>query len=132
MKIDTSKYSNRFQENEKDDKIIETEQPGSAENFVSASFDKSKNITYMLCMIGLVLRDLPELPVQSLDDTHRVYDFPNFRRVFKEGAQNFPVFFPGLDTGGGLFLPGISKPAQIFLRLVQGDGGLCRIPGNAL
>ena len=26
----------------------------------------------------LVLSDLPELPVQTLDDIRRVYDFPNF------------------------------------------------------
>ena len=73
---------------------------------------------------GLVLRDLPELPVQSLDDIRRVYDFPNLRRVFKERAQNFPVFFPALDTGRVLLPPGISKLAQIFLRLVQGDGSI--------
>ena len=34
----------------------------------------------------LVLRDLPELPVQTLDDIRRVYDFPNLGRVFKESA----------------------------------------------
>ena len=34
----------------------------------------------------LVLRDLTELTVQALDDVRRVYDFPNFRRIFKEGA----------------------------------------------
>ena len=28
---------------------------------------------------GLVLRDLPELAVQTLDDVRRVYDFPNLR-----------------------------------------------------
>ena len=34
----------------------------------------------------LVLRDLPELAVQTLDDVRRVYDFPDLGRVFKEGA----------------------------------------------
>ena len=35
---------------------------------------------------GLVLRDLPELAVQALDDVRRVYDFPNLNGVFEEGA----------------------------------------------
>ena len=34
----------------------------------------------------LVLRDLPELAIQALDDVRRVYDFPNLHRVFKERA----------------------------------------------
>ena len=46
----------------------------------------------------LVLRDLPELTIQALDDIRRVYDFPDLGRIFKERAQNFPVFFPALDT----------------------------------
>ena len=71
-----------------------------------------------------VLRDLPELPVQSRDNIRRVYDFPNLRWVFKESAQNFPVFLPALDTGRILLPPGISKLAQILLRLVQGNGGI--------
>ena len=53
----------------------------------------------------LVLCDLLELPVQPLDDVRRVYDFPNFRRVFKEGTQNLPVFLPALHTGGILLAP---------------------------
>ena len=39
---------------------------------------------------GLILCDLPELPVQALDNVRRVYDFPDLRRIFKEGIQNFP------------------------------------------
>ena len=35
---------------------------------------------------GLVLRDLPELAIQALDDIRRVYDFPNLHGVFKERA----------------------------------------------
>ena len=35
---------------------------------------------------GLVLRDLPELAVQALDDVRRVYDFPNLHGVFEKGA----------------------------------------------
>jgi len=35
---------------------------------------------------GLVLRDLPELAVQALDDVRRVYDFPNLHGVFKKRA----------------------------------------------
>ena len=34
----------------------------------------------------LVLRDLPELAVQALDDVRRVYDFPNLNGVFEECA----------------------------------------------
>ena len=34
----------------------------------------------------LVLRDLPELAVQALDDVRRVYDFPNLHGVFKKRA----------------------------------------------
>ncbi len=35
---------------------------------------------------GLVLRDLPELAVEALNDVRRVYDFPYLRRVFMESA----------------------------------------------
>ena len=35
---------------------------------------------------GLILRNLPELPVQSLNDVRRVYDFPNLNGVFEECA----------------------------------------------
>ena len=45
----------------------------------------------------LVLGDLPELPVQSFDDVRRVYDFPNFRRIFKERTQNLPILLPPFD-----------------------------------
>ena len=31
---------------------------------------------------GLVLRYLPELAIQALDDVRRVYDFPNLHGVF--------------------------------------------------
>ena len=34
----------------------------------------------------LVLRDLPELAVQALDDVRGVYDFPNLNGVFEECA----------------------------------------------
>ena len=73
---------------------------------------------------GFVLGDLPELPVQALDDVGRVYDFPNLRRIFKEGAQNLPVVLPALDAGGILLAPGIGEPTQVFLRLVQSNGGI--------
>lgn len=68
---------------------------------------------------GLVLGNLPELPVQALNDIGRVYDFPNLRRVFKKGAQNIPIFLPALNTGGILLAPGLRKLPQIFLRFVQ-------------
>lgn len=72
----------------------------------------------------LILRDLPELQVQAIDNIHRVYEFPNLCRIFKEGAQNIQVFFPTLDIGRLLLLPGITKLAQIFLRFIQCDGGI--------
>ena len=73
---------------------------------------------------GFVLGDLPELPVQAFDNVRCVYDFPNLRRVFKKGTENLPVFLPASDTGRILLPPGVGELAQIFLRLVQGDGGI--------
>ena len=35
---------------------------------------------------GLVLCDLPKLPVQTFNNVRRVYDFANLRRIFKEGV----------------------------------------------
>ena len=72
----------------------------------------------------LVFGDLPELPVQTLDDVRRVYDFPNLRRIFKEGVQNLPVVLPAPDAGGILLPPGIGEHAQILLCFVQSDGGV--------
>ena len=40
----------------------------------------------VVCKGELVLRDLPELAVQALDDVRRVYDFPNLNGVFEERA----------------------------------------------
>ena len=60
---------------------------------------------------GFVLGDLPELPVQALNDVGRVYDFPDFRRVFKERAQDFPVVLPAFDAGGILLAPGVREAA---------------------
>ena len=57
----------------------------------------------------LVLSDLPELPVQAFNDVRRVYDFPNLRKIFKEGTQNFPIILPALNTGWILLLPGIGN-----------------------
>lgn len=60
----------------------------------------------------LVLGDLAELTVQALNNICRVYDFPNFLRIFEEGAQNFPVFLPALHTGRVLLPPLVSKFAS--------------------
>lgn len=75
---------------------------------------------------GFILGDLPELAVQALDNIGRgrVYDFLDLWRIFKERAQNFPVVLPALDTGRALPAPGIGEPAQVFHRLVQGNGGV--------
>ena len=42
----------------------------------------------------LVLRHLAELPTETFDDVRRVYDFPNLLGIFKERAQNVPLFPP--------------------------------------
>ena len=73
---------------------------------------------------GLVLRDLPELTIQTLDDVRRVYDFPDLRRIFKERAQNLPVILPALNAGGILLPPGIPKGTQIPLCLLKCDSGI--------
>ena len=40
----------------------------------------------IVCKTGFVFCDLPELPVQPLNDIGRVYDFPDFWRIFVKGA----------------------------------------------
>jgi len=72
---------------------------------------------------GLIFRDLPELTVQALDNVRRVYDLPNLQRIFKKGAQNFPVFLPAFDTGGILTPPASPKGQEVFLCLVQRHSG---------
>ena len=73
---------------------------------------------------GLVLCNLPELPVQTLNNVRRVYDFPNLRWIFKEGVQNLPVILPASDAGRILLPPSVSKDTQILLRFVQRDGSV--------
>ena len=73
---------------------------------------------------GLVLGDLPELPVQAFDNICRVYDFPNLRRIFKEGVQNLPVVLPALDAGRIRLPPGVAEDTQILLRFVLRYGGV--------
>ena len=73
---------------------------------------------------GLVLCNLPELPVQTFNNVRRVYDFPNLRWIFKEGIQNIPVILPASDAGRILLPPGVSKDTQILLRLIQCHGGV--------
>ena len=73
---------------------------------------------------GLVLCNLTELPVQAFDNVRRVYDFPNLRRIFKEGIQNLPVILPALDAGRILLPPGVAEGTQILLRFVQRNGSV--------
>ena len=68
---------------------------------------------------GLVLCDLPELPVQTLDDIRRVYDFPDLGRIFKKGTQNFLIVLPALDTGGVLFPPCVTEASQVLFCFLQ-------------
>ena len=67
----------------------------------------------------LILRNLPELTVQDLNDVRRVYDFTNLQRIFKKRAQNFPVFLPAFNAGRILSAPALTESYQIFLRFVQ-------------
>ena len=71
-----------------------------------------------------VLRNLTELPVQTLDDVCRVYDFPNLRRIFKEGAQHLPVFLPASDAGRVLFPPCVGELPQILFCFLQRYSGV--------
>lgn len=73
---------------------------------------------------GLILCNFLELPVQSLDNICLVYGLLNFCRVFKEDANNLPVFLPALDTGEKLFLVDIPKLVLVLLCLVQGDSSI--------
>ena len=73
---------------------------------------------------GLVLRHLTELPVEPFDDVRRVYDFPNLLGIFKERAQNVPVFLPALDAGGIFPTPGIGKILQVLHGLLLGSCGV--------
>lgn len=73
---------------------------------------------------GLVLRDLPKLAIQPLNDVRRVYDLPNLQRIFKEGTQNLPVFFPAFDTGRIPATPALTEGQKLFLRLIQRHGGV--------
>ena len=80
----------------------------------------------------LVLCDLPELTVQSFDDVCRVYDFPNLRRIFKEGTQNFPIILPALNTGWILLLPCFGKDTEIVLCFLQRDCSVSQEPPATL
>ena len=73
---------------------------------------------------GLVFGDLAELAVETLNDVRRVYDLPNFGRIFIKGTQDFPVLLPAFHAGGILSAPLFSELEQSVLRLVQGDGGV--------
>ena len=72
----------------------------------------------------LVLRDLPELPVQALNDVRRVYDSTDLQWIFKESAQDLPVFLPAFHTGGILLPPALCEAAEIVLSFFQRDGGI--------
>lgn len=67
----------------------------------------------------LVFGNLAELAIQSLDDICDVNNLPDLRRIVKEGAQGFPVFFTAFDAGGILPTPLLGKQPQIVLRLLQ-------------
>ena len=48
------------------------------------------------------------------DDVRRVYDFTDFRRIFIERAQNFPVLLPALHAGGILRPTALRKSPQFL------------------
>ena len=73
---------------------------------------------------GLILSDLAELAVETLDDIGRVYDFPNLLWICKESAQNIPVILPAFDTGGVLFAPLSFELHQVFQGFVLCNSGV--------
>lgn len=62
----------------------------------------------------LVFRDLPELAVQTFDDVRRIYDPTNLHWIFKECAEDIPVFFPALHARGILPAPFFEKAARLL------------------
>ncbi len=73
---------------------------------------------------GRILRDLPELELQALNDVRRVYDLPHLRRVFIKRAQYIPVLIPAFHARGVLLPLLLRKLKQVLLRLFQGHGGV--------
>lgn len=65
-----------------------------------------------------------ELAVEAPDNICCVYDFPGLGRVFIEGAQNISVILPTFHAGEILLPPFLPEVEQVFLRLVQGHGGV--------
>ena len=53
---------------------------------------------------GLVLGDLAELSVETLNDIGRVYDFPDLGGICEKGTQNIPIILPAFDARGVLLL----------------------------
>ena len=76
----------------------------------------------VVCEGGLVLGDLTELSIQSLDDIGRIYDFPYLRWICIERGQDIPILLPTFDTGGILLAPGFLKGHEIRESLLLGDG----------
>ena len=64
----------------------------------------------------LILCDLPELAVQTLDDVRRVYDFPNLNGVFEEMCLKPASFPPSFSRRRG----------TAYARSLQMPGGVMR------
>lgn len=85
----------------------------------------------------LVLRDLPELTGENLNDIGRVFDLPNLRRIFVKRTQNFPAIFLAFHVGKILHPPFLPESELVFLRLLQSYGGVyllqtCGLPLDVL
>ena len=70
----------------------------------------------------LVLRHLPKLTVQPLNEIGCIYDTPDLGRICEKGGQNIPILLPAFDAGGILFASGSFKLYQIFQGLLFRDG----------
>ena len=68
-----------------------------------------------------VLRDLPELSVQSFDDIRRIYDPPHLCRICKKRRKNIPVLLPASHAAGIRFVPLVFEFRQSVHSLVFVD-----------
>ena len=73
---------------------------------------------------GLILGDLPELAVETLNDIGRVYDFPYLGGICEKGAQNIPIILPAFYAGGVLFAPFFFEHHKVFQGFILCDSGI--------
>ena len=71
----------------------------------------------VVCEGRLVLGDLPELSVQTLDNVRRIYYPSNLAWVCKKRRKNIPILLPASYTAGIRFCPVVLELYTICLRL---------------